>query len=136
MLTKIKIRKWGHQSNLIWNGTSKIIVIYCIWWKNVRSIKMAMWGNKRNYSKWKQKNTQFNYLLRSRSTREVISPISLGMEPVREFSPNAFGCKMWEVWKWHCGKFIRIEACGSRKILNSTTYPNQVLYRRSTIQSH
>ena len=55
-------------------------------------------------SKWKQKNTQFNYLHKLRVPSEVISPISLGMEPVRALSSNAFGDRMEEVSKWHCEK--------------------------------
>ena len=46
---------------------------------NVRSIKMAWRENNKN----NKKNTQFNYLLKSRYVSEVINPISLGMEPIR-----------------------------------------------------
>jgi hypothetical protein len=44
---------------------------------------MAWLENNRCNSKWKQQNTQFNYLLKARYSSEVISPISLGMVPVR-----------------------------------------------------
>ena len=55
---------------------------------------MALWENNRNNSKWKQKNTQFNYLLNSRVVSEVISPISLGILPVKVLPSNAFGGRM------------------------------------------
>ena len=136
LLTQIKSSKWRQQTNLTWNGTSKTIVIYCIWWYNVRSIKMAMWENKRNYSKWKKTNTQFNYLRKSSSSSEVINLISLGMEPVRALLPNTFGCKMWEVSTWHCEKTTEIIVNRSRKIHNSITYTSTEFQVRSSVQSH
>ena len=50
--------------------------------------------NNRYNSKWKQQSTQSNYLHKSRDVREVISPISLGMVPVRELAASAFGDEM------------------------------------------
>ena len=85
---------------------------------------MALWGNNRNISKWKQKNTQFNYLHKSRSSSEVNNPISLGMVPVRALPTNIFGGKIWEVEEWHDEKTPEITVNGSRKILNSITYTN------------
>ena len=118
LLTQSKIFKEGNQSDLTGNSTSKIIVIYCIWWWNVSSIKMAWLENNRNNSKWKQKDTQFNYLLKLRYLRKVISPISLGIVPVRLLLSIAFGGEMWEVSKWHCEKTIDVTVNGSRQILN------------------
>ena len=56
---------------------------------------------------------------------DVISPISLGMVPVRSLSSNAFGGEMWEVSKWHGEKTTEITVNGSRQILNSITYTNK-----------
>ena len=97
---------------------------------------MAMWGNKRNYSKSKKTNTQFNYLHKYRVPSEVISPISLGIEPVRSLLYIAFGSKIWEVSKWHGEKTTDITVNGRRQILSSITYANQVLQVRSSVQSH
>jgi hypothetical protein len=55
---------------------------------------MAWLENNRNNSKWNQKNTQFNYLHEKKASSEVISPISLGMEPFRALPPNEFGSKI------------------------------------------
>ena len=55
---------------------------------------MAWLENNRNNSKWKQKDTQFNYLLKLRYLRKVISPISLGIVPVRLLLSIAFGGEM------------------------------------------
>ena len=52
---------------------------------------MAWLENNRNNSKWKQKDTQFNYLHKIIIASEVISPISLGIVLVKLLSPNAFG---------------------------------------------
>ena len=54
---------------------------------------MAWWENRTKKVKWQQKSTQYNYSLNSRKSREVISPISLGMKPVRALPSNAFGDK-------------------------------------------
>ena len=58
------------------------------------------------------------------TSSEVISPISLGMEPVRSFESNAFQDEMLVVSKWHGEKTTKITVNGSRKILNSITYLN------------
>ena len=55
---------------------------------------MALWENNRNNSKWKQKNTQFNYLPKKKVSSEVSNPISLGILPVKVLPSNAFGEKM------------------------------------------
>ena len=73
----------------------------------VRALSTNAFGDKmKNVSKWhcektvkiivngSRKNTQFNNLPKSRIVSEVISPISLGMEPVKAFSTNAFGGQM------------------------------------------
>ena len=86
---------------------------------------MAWWENRTKKVKWQQKSTQYNYSLNSRKSREVISPISLGMEPVKALPSNAFSDKLWEVSKWHGEKTIKITVNGNKKILNSITYQNQ-----------
>jgi hypothetical protein len=55
---------------------------------------MALWEKNRYNSKWKQKNTQFNYLRKLRVVSKVISPISLGMGPFRALLSNVFVDKM------------------------------------------
>ena len=55
---------------------------------------MAWLENNRCNSKWKQQNTQSNYLHKSRLVSEVINPISLGMVPLRSLPTNAFGDNM------------------------------------------
>ena len=102
----------------------------------MRGIKMALWGNSRYNSKWKQKNTQFNYLPKSKISSEVINPISLGILPVKVLLPNAFGEKMWEVSRWHDEKTKQKKLNGSRKILNTITHSTQESQGRSSVQSH
>ena len=80
------------QSHLEWNQLARSSLMYLK--VQLKSIIAKMSGMLKNS---KRQNILFNHLLKLSSTMEVNSPISLGMEPVREFSPNAFGCKMWEV---------------------------------------
>ena len=80
--------------------------------------------------------TQSNYLHNSRVVSEVISPISLGMEPVKACPSNGFGDDMLRVSKWYCEDTTDIIVNGSRIIVNSITYTNQDSQGRLSVQSH